>query len=88
MMYEEDIQKVNEWFDAHTEYYGTSRSEREYSIAQYDLESFIDFLRENYPDLCYIRCCLGKEDSKIWFFREDLEKATFYQSRRKGASDA
>ena len=78
MMYEEDIQKVNEWFDAHTEYYGTSRSEREYSIAQDDLESFADFLRENYPDLCCIRCYFGKEDSTIWFFREDLEKAEFY----------
>lgn len=49
MMYEEDISKVNEWFDAHTEYYGTSRTEREYSISQYDLDSFIDFLRENFP---------------------------------------
>ena len=25
-----------------------------------------------------IRCYFGTGDSKIWFFREDLEKARFY----------
>ena len=78
MMDADDIEKVNEWFDAHTEYYGTSRSEREYSVSQYDLESFADFLRENFLDLCCIRCYFGPGDSAIWFFREDLEKAEFY----------
>lgn len=78
MMYEDDIQKVNEWFDRHTGYYGTSRSEREYSIFEYDLEDFTDFLRNEFPDLCYIRCHLGSGDSTVWFFKEDLENAEFY----------
>ena len=78
MMYEEDIQKVNEWFDKHTEYYGTSRSEREYSVFSEDLEDFTDFLRNEFPDLCYIRCHLGTGDSTVWFFKEDLENAEFY----------
>lgn len=78
MMYEDDIKKVNDWFDAHTEYYGTSRTEREYSISQYDLDSFADFLHKEFPDLVGIRCYFGTGDSKIWFYREDLEKARFY----------
>ena len=78
MMYEDDIQKVNEWFDRHTEFYGTSRSEREYNIFQEDLEDFTDFLRDEFPDLCYIRCYLGAGDSTVWFFKEDLENAQFY----------
>jgi len=78
MMYEDDIKKVDEWFDRHTDYYGTTRSDREYTVAEGDLESFADFLRYEFPDLCYIRCCFGKEDSAIWFFRDDLEKAVFY----------
>ena len=78
MMDKEDIQKVNEWFDRHTEYYGTSRSEREYSIFSEDLEDFTDFLRNEFPDLCYIRCHLGTGDSTVWFFKEDLENAEFY----------
>ena len=78
MMYEEDIQKVDGWFDRHTENYGTSRSETEYSIDSYDLEDFSRFLGDEFPGLCYIRCYFGTGDSTIWFFREDLEKAVFY----------
>lgn len=78
MMYEEDIQKVNEWFDNHQEYLGTSRHGREYSVDQYDLECFTDFLREEFPDLVGIRCYIGTGDVNIWFFKDDLEKAQFY----------
>ena len=77
-MYEDDIKKVDGWFDRHTRFYGTSHEDNEYTIAEGDLESFADFLREEFPDLCYIRCFFGKDDSAIWFFREDLEKARFY----------
>jgi len=66
MMYEEDIQKVNEWFD------------KQYSIFSDDLEDFTDFLRNEFPDLCCIRCHLGTGDSTVWFFKEDLENAEFY----------
>ena len=78
MMYEDDIKKIDEWFDKHTEYYGTYHEDKEYSVSEYDLESFGNFLRENFPDLCYIRCYFGKGDSAIWFFRKDLEDAKFY----------
>lgn len=77
-MYEDDIKKVDEWFENHTENYGTYHSYTEYSVCESDLESFSDFLREEFPDLVGIRCYFGKDDSAIWFFREDLEKARFY----------
>lgn len=77
-MYEDDIKKVNEWFDKHTESYGTYRTEREYSVDSYDFKPFADFLGEEFPDLCYIRCHLGTGDSAIWFFEDDLKEACFY----------
>jgi len=78
MMNEEDIAKVNEWFDRHTENYGTYRTDREYSLSDWDMQEFSDFLQEEFPDLVGIRCYIGTGDSNIWFFREDLEKAEFY----------
>lgn len=77
-MFEDDIKKVDEWFANHTEYYGTYHNENEYSVCESDLESFADFLREEFPDLVGIRCYFGKGDSAIWFFRDDLEEARFY----------
>ena len=77
-MNEEDIAKVNEWFDRHTENYGTYRTDREYSLSDWDMQEFSDFLQEEFPDLVGIRCYIGTGDSNIWFFREDLEKAEFY----------
>lgn len=77
-MYEDDIKLVNEWFDAHTENYGTYHNDNEYSVCESDLEAFSDFLRENFPDLIGIRCFFGKGDSAIWFFEDDLLSAEFY----------
>lgn len=76
-MYEEDIKKIDEWFDKHKENFGTYHSDNSYSINEYDLKDFTKFLGETFPDLVGIRCYLGKDDSNIWFFREDLEKASF-----------
>lgn len=78
MMYEEDIAKIDSWFDKHTENYGTYRTDREYSLSDWDMQEFADFLRKEFPDLVGIRCYIGTGDSNIWFFREDLEKAEFY----------
>ena len=78
MMYEDDIKKVNDWFDKHTENYGTYRTEREYSVDEYDLKDFTRFLEQEFPDIVGIRCYIGTGDSNIWFFRDDLEKASFY----------
>ena len=78
-MYEDDIKKVDEWFNNHTENYGTYHSDIDYySVCKSDLESFSDFLREEFPDLVGIRCYFGNSDSTIWFFREDLKEASFY----------
>lgn len=81
-MYEDDIKKVDEWFDRHTESYGTyhshSENDDEYSVDAADLGDFSDFLRENFPDLIGIRCFFGKGESAIWFFRSDLKEARFY----------
>ena len=77
-MYEEDIAKIDSWFDRHTENYGTYRTDGEYSLSDWDMQEFADFLHNEFPDLVGIRCYFGTGDSKVWFFREDLEKARFY----------
>ena len=43
-MYEDDIKKVNDWFDAHTENYGTYHTDDCYAVCEFDLEAFADFL--------------------------------------------
>ncbi len=73
----EEIMQVDKWFDEHTENYGTHHYEDEYSVDEWDLKEFSDFLREYFPDLIYIRCHFGTSDSAIWFFRSDLEEAVF-----------
>lgn len=78
MMDKDEIRKVDEWFSNHTEYYGTNHEGDEYTVSAFDLEAFSDFLREEFPDLCLIRCCFGTGDNAIWFFRNDLEEAEFY----------
>ena len=76
-MNEKEIQKVNEWFDNNSEYYGTDRADNEYTLNVYDMDSFTDFLDEEFPDLVYINCRIGSNDSRVWFYREDLENAVF-----------
>lgn len=78
MMYEDDIKLVDEWFEKHTEYYGTNHEGNEYTVSQYDIEDFSDFLRDTFPDLVYIRCCFGTGDASIWFYKQDLKEAPFY----------
>ena len=65
MMHEDDIKKVDEWFSKHTEYYGTNHEGDEYTISEYDLEDFSNFLSDEFPDLCLIRCCFGTGNSKF-----------------------
>lgn len=77
MMYEDDIKKVDEWFEKHTENFGTCHSDDCYSISEYDLQDFTRFLGENFPDMIGIRCYIGKDDSTVWFFKDDLERTPF-----------
>ena len=77
-MFEDDIKKVNEWFDAHTENYGTYHMDTCYSICEFDLEAFADFLNKEFPDLVGLRCYFGRGDTAIWFFEEDLKDVHFY----------
>lgn len=77
-MYEDDIRKVDEWFESHTDYYGTYHEDEEYGINHSDLEAFSDFLRQEFPDLASIRCYFSKGDTSIWFHLDDLKKARFY----------
>lgn len=76
-MYEDDVKKVDGWFDEHTEIYRTYHEGDDYSINHCDIEDFTKFLRREFPDLIGIRCYIGTGDGHIWFFREDLEKASF-----------
>lgn len=76
-MDEDDIELIDEWFNAHVSSYGTYHSDNEYSVCADDIDEFSDFLRENFPDMVGIRCCCGTRDSGIWFFRDDLEQVRF-----------
>lgn len=77
-MSERDIEKINKWFDEHTEYYGTYQANGEYSLGDLDIEAFGDFLSREFPDLMGFRCYFGIGNSHIWFYKQDLKKATFY----------
>ena len=76
-MYEDDIKLVDEWFETHTENYGTYHNDNEYSVCADDIEAFTDFLRDKFPDMVGIRCYIGTGDSAIWFFEEDLKATQF-----------
>ena len=76
-MNDEEIKIVDEWFASHTDNYGTYHTDGEYSLSQFDIEPFTDFLREKFPDMVGIRCFIGSGDSNIWFFRKDLEEVWF-----------
>ena len=76
-MYEDDIKLIDEWFEAHTENYGTYHNDNEYSVCADDIEEFTDFLRDKFPDMVGIRCYIGTGDSAIWFFEEDLKATQF-----------
>jgi hypothetical protein len=77
-MFDEDIEKVDKWFEKNADNYSTSHVEDEYVIGEDKLESFTDFLREEMPDLVGIPCYFGKGDVSIWFFKRDLERAEYY----------
>ena len=76
-MYEDDIKLIDEWFETHTENYGTYHNGNEYSVCADDIEAFTGFLRDKFPDMVGIRCYIGAGDSAIWFFEEDLESTQF-----------
>lgn len=77
-MYEEDIMKLNGWFDDAVNYsfYTSRNSDDEYTVEKSDVEKFCDFLRENVSDLVGFTCMIGEDG--IWFTRDSLDKAEFY----------
>lgn len=78
-MFDDDIKKVNDWFDAHEgEYQGTYRVENQYTVCEDDLEDFRAFLREEFSDMVGVRCYFGTESTSIWFFEDDLKNVVFY----------
>lgn len=75
-MYKEDIKELNKWFDDEDRSYDTGYNEKgEYTVSQYDIDDFCNYLRENEIDLIGIQCMVGT--GGIWFAREDLEKARY-----------
>lgn len=75
-MYEENIKELNKWFNDEDRSYDTGYNEEgEYTVSQYDIDDFCNYLRENEIDLIGIQCMVGT--SGIWFAREDLEKARY-----------
>lgn len=79
-MSDEDIVVINDWFKKHDErvyetYHHTKEEDGEdvYVVAYYDMESFTDMLRDNFPDLIGFPCIVGTYG--IWFSSDDLAKA-------------
>ena len=76
MMYEENIEELNKWFNDEERSFNTGYNEDgEYSVGQYDVNDFCDYLRENEVDLIGIECMVGTNG--IWFSKENLETARY-----------
>ena len=75
-MFDEDIEKVNAWFDEHDDCYGTYRIDKQYTVCENDLESFRVFLAKEFPDVI-LKCYFGSDNTSIWFFEDDLRDAVF-----------
>ena len=76
MINEDTIKKLNKWIDDEERYSETSHTNGQYSISQYDVDEFCDFLTENEPDLIGIPCMVCAEG--IYFEEEDLNKSIHY----------
>ena len=74
-MYEEEIEKVDEWFKNHGDF-STYNNDEEYVVDAVDVGDFCDFIREEFPDLIGIECMVN--NGGIWFKRSDLESARSY----------
>jgi len=74
-MYEDEIKKLNKWFENEERHFDTSFNGEEYSIDELDVDDFCKFLREQNPDLIGIPCMVGT--SGIWFTKDDLENVRY-----------
>lgn len=74
-MYEEDIEKLQEWINSDDRCFGTGFNGEEYCISEHDVEGFCEFLREQTIDLVGIPCMVGT--GGIWFRHEDLYNASY-----------
>ncbi len=74
-MYDDEIKRLNEWFNDEDRSYDTSFNGEEYAVSEIDVEDFCDFLREQNPDLIGIPCMVGT--GGIWFRSSDLDKARY-----------
>lgn len=72
----ETIKKLNEWIEDKERFIDTSYTNGQYSISNYDVDDFFNFLIENEPDLIGIPCNVCGEG--IWFSKDDLINARHY----------
>ena len=83
MMYKDDIELLNEWFDNSNEDRSsdTYRHDKDidgedvYVVHSWDMDDFCKFLTDTFPDLIGIDCMVGSNG--IWFRSDDLKKAEF-----------
>ena len=73
-MYDEDIKSIDNWFDENGDSC-TYRNDDEYVVSQYDVDDFVDFVREHFPDMVGIPVML--DGGGIWFKKSDLLNAKF-----------
>ena len=72
-MYDDEIEKVNKWFEDEERAYDTGFDGEYYSVSELEIDDFCDFLRELNPDIIGILCMVGKNG--IWFTKKDLNNA-------------
>ena len=74
-MFEDDIEKLNKWFEDEERAFETGFNGEEYTVSEMDVEDFCDFLRELSPDLIGISCMVGT--GGIWFTKDELQEARY-----------
>lgn len=74
-MYDEDIKKLDEWFDEKNDMLTYRTEDGQYIVDAHDMSEFCDFLREHHPDLIGIPCLVNNEG--VFFTRDNLEDAEY-----------
>ena len=73
-MSDEEMDLVDQWISEHLSY-DTFTENEIYYVGPQEMESFVSFLAENFPDLIFFKCLIMK--SGIEFCEDDLKNAEF-----------
>lgn len=75
MIDEDNLKKLNEWFDDKERCIDTYHANGQYSVSSIELDDFCEYLNENEVDLIGIPCMVCPEG--IWFTEDDLKNVCY-----------